>query len=173
MSVVTRKGDGGATDLLFGKRTRKTSVRIRALGALDVAMAALGVLRVEEVSSYERDLVEVFQADIQSIMGWVAVSSEDAERVGVGLGVLGLREERYKRVDALAGDLDREMVGWASTGEDRVLAQFNMARAQVRVAEVAVWEVAEESNSFGDLPARYLNRLSDLLWLLARKREGK
>lgn len=173
MSVVTRKGDAGDTDLLFGKRVRKTSVRIRSLGALDVAMASLGMLKVEIADTSERALIEGFQDDLRAIMGWVAVSASDMEVLGGRMGAMGLREDRYNIVDGLAGSMDTVRFGWATTGEDRVLALYNLARTFIRVAEVSVWEVVEESAGFGELSAKYLNRLSDLLWLMARERERK
>ena len=80
MSIITGRGDSGETDLLFGKRIPKGSLRVECLGAVDELNAALGVARAETTEGDWVELVDKIQAKLVGLMGQLAVLPEDEEQ---------------------------------------------------------------------------------------------
>lgn len=177
MSITTRQGDNGETSLLFGQRIPKSHPRIHALGAVDELNAALGLLRVTARKK------EVGQAAAQLQRWLFTLMGELATPPG--------QEEKHARThpdfidEAKIGFLDRwiarlekegclQFQGWALPGEAGSLsgAHADFARTICRRAErqVADLELARLAPPNAEIP-RFLNRLSDLLWLLARWEE--
>jgi cob(I)alamin adenosyltransferase len=172
MSIITGRGDSGETDLLFGKRIAKTSLRVAALGAVDEVNAALGLARAAGGDAEVITLIDAVQERLIGLMGQLACLPED----------LG----RYKYASLTAGDVDWvetearrceargvKFTGWARPGADGSLARagLDFARAMARHAERAVLALHESGE---DVPAPvrlFFNRLSDLLWILARVEE--
>jgi cob(I)alamin adenosyltransferase len=165
MPHFTGKGDDGTTGLLFGGRVAKDSAAPAAYGAVDEAQAFIGLARAEVERGSELDelLVEVAR-DLWILMGELAtdpknlhklkdrVTSEMVERVGERVALIETKFE-----------LPREFV---IPGENRVSALLDVARTVVRRAERAALPVGEPE------VLAYLNRLSSLLWVLARWQEG-
>jgi cob(I)alamin adenosyltransferase len=160
--VSTGRGDDGTTTLLGSGRTGKNDPRIVALGDIDEASSFLGLARAEA----EGDLAEVLLATqrlLYRIMGDVAMPKEEN---AVGEGDLG-------SVDALleewrAGtEIPREFV---VPGETRLGALLDVARSVVRRAERSL--VAAGYDREHPYALRVTNRLSDLLFVVARRADG-
>ena len=167
----TGKGDDGTSGLLYGGREPKTSARFEAIGAVDEAQAAIGVARAEvrDRPGLDEVLVAV-ERDLWVLMGELA--TDDANRAKLEAGrslvspdmVAGV--ERAIEEAAAGFELPAEFV---VPGQDRASALLDLARTVVRRAERTAAAVAADGSSV--IP--YLNRLSSLLWTLARKVEGE
>jgi cob(I)alamin adenosyltransferase len=167
--VATRTGDGGETSL-FGKgRVRKTDPRIEALGDLDEAQAVIGLARsLAPRSSLGRELLEL-QRSLYLVMAEVATPREDLGRLKKsvdGAAVARLDEvlEALKKKTPIEGR-------FVIPGENRISASLDHARTVARRAERRVVDCVDAGYvSAGDLLS-WLNRLSDVLFVLARASE--
>lgn len=168
--VTTRTGDRGDTSL-FGKgRVRKTDPRIEALGDLDETQAALGLARAS-LRGRDRSLVLELQRGLYRAMAEVATSR-------AGLGKLRARID-----SAAVGELDelveslRERADvegrFVVPGEDPASAAVDLARTVARRAERSVVRLVDAKTVSGDDLVPWLNRLSDVLFLLARAIEQR
>ena len=177
MSIATKKGDQGQTDLLFGCRLAKSHPRVHLLGAVDELNAALGLLRVSALRSESKELVGQVQRWLIALMGEIAtppgLEQRYAETHPEQIDVI--------KVDFLDGWVSRlekdgalEFKGWALPGEAGVMsgAHADLARTFCRRAERGVIDLEGTSEAVpnGEI-VRFLNRLSDVLWLLARWEE--
>jgi cob(I)alamin adenosyltransferase len=169
--IYTRKGDDGTTGLLFGGRVRKDAPAIEANGDVDEAQAVLGLARAEcgQGSELDRMLVAL-EADLWVVMAEVATAPENRHKL-----VPGTSEVTDDMVAALEAHID-DLTGrfempseFVVPGQNRVSATLDVARTVVRRAERRL--VAVEGRQGWRVP-RYLNRLSDLLWTMARWQEG-
>lgn len=177
MSITTRKGDDGSTDLLFGVRAAKSHPRVHALGAVDELNAALGLLRITAVKSETRELIPQVQRWLIGLMGELATPPGLEERYAathketIGAGQVAHLDELAAKLEA-GGAM--QFKGWALPGEAGVLsgAHADLARVACRRAERNVIDLDDTPEAVPNREvARFLNRLSDVLWLLARWEE--
>ncbi|HEX5465909.1 MAG TPA: cob(I)yrinic acid a,c-diamide adenosyltransferase [Candidatus Limnocylindrales bacterium] len=183
--VATGRGDDGSTGLLFGgPRVAKDDLRVEAYGTLDEAIAALGLARAElGVRSAAgdlpgpllglADLILRLQRELFVVGAELATTPEHRER-GTD-GVSRVSEEMLDGLEALLAEheaavtMPREFV---VPGETRISAALEVARTALRRAERRAVSLATED---GLAPTSdvvpYLNRLADLLWVLAREAE--
>jgi cob(I)alamin adenosyltransferase len=169
----TGKGDDGTSGLLYGGREPKSSPRFAAVGAVDEAQAFVGLARAEaRAAGGHEDLDAVLTTVARDL--WVLnaeLATADANRSKLEPGVSAVSPEMLAALEsAIAGvaarfELPKEFV---VPGQDRGSALLDVARTVVRRAERCAAEVAPE----GSLAIPYLNRLSTLLWTLARWVEG-
>lgn len=174
MRIYTRKGDDGTTGLLYGGRVSKDSPRIEVNGAVDEAQAALGMARAEAEPDSELDhLLVGLERDLYVLMAEVATAPERRDRLVAGASlvtpemVAGLEGWIDELTDRF--DMPTEFV---VPGDNRRAAALDLARTVVRRAERA-W-VASLGSTTDDRSqvGAYLNRLSDLVWTMARWQEG-
>lgn len=174
MSITTGRGDSGETDLLFGRRISKTSTRISALGAIDELNAALGIARCATHDDTQIAAIERIQDRLVALMGRLACHPDDAQRY-TKQGFSALTNEDLEEIETLARTIEAGHVrftGWAVPGAEGSLgrAAIDFARAISRRAERELLALGEQAAGGAlELERRYLNRLSDLLWLMARK----
>jgi len=176
MSISTRKGDAGETDLLFGCRLTKSHPRIHALGAVDELNAALGPLRVMALCDETRACVAAVQPWLISLMGELATPPGQETRYAATHAVFGADKTAWldERVAWLEAAGALKFTGWALPGEAGVLsgAYADVARTVCRRAERAVVDLADTGQAVPNPEiGRFLNRLADVLWLLARWEE--
>jgi cob(I)alamin adenosyltransferase len=168
--IYTKRGDDGTTGLLFGGRVPKHSARIELNGAVDEAQAALGVARAETDPGSELDqLLLGLESDLWVLMAEVATATENRAKLvpGASLVTTEMVEALERRIDDLSErtTMPKEFV---VPGANRRSAALDLARTVVRRAERRVTgELAGDS-----LVGPYLNRLSDLVWTMARWQEG-
>ncbi len=167
----TGKGDDGTTGLLYGGRAPKASPRFEAVGAVDEAQAAIGVARAETAGGSEIDVIlTALQRDLWVLMAELATDDDNRSKLipGGSLVTAEMVAVVEQVIDDLAGrfELPRQFV---VPGEDRGSALLDVARTVVRRAERAA-AVVVPPDSFV-IP--YLNRLSSVLWTLARWVEGE
>lgn len=172
MSITTKRGDDGETDLLFGRRISKTSLRVEALGSVDELNSALGLARASGLPEATVALIDTIQERLVALMGQLACLPEDEARYAEK-GYAAIREEdlawleqQIVRVESEHG-LSR---GWSRPGAKGGpgLAALNLACAITRRAERAVLKLHESGEPVPESVRHCFNRLSDLLWLLAR-----
>jgi cob(I)alamin adenosyltransferase len=171
MKIYTRTGDDGTTGLLYGGRVAKDSAVIAANGAVDEAQAALGTVRAEVERGSDLDaLLTGLARDLYVLMAEVATAEGNRAKLkgGVTLVTAGMVEALESRIDELSGRFP-PITDFVIPGHDRVSAALDVARTATRRAERAVLAVFPPGSE--SWVGRYLNRLSDLLWTMARWQE--
>lgn len=169
--VTTRTGDGGETSL-FGKgRVRKTDPRVVALGDLDEAQSAIGVARaMAPTSALGRRLLEL-QQGLYVAMAEVATPREDLARLATRLDAAAVAElDSVLEVLKASTPIEGRFV---IPGEEPVSAALDHARTVARRAERSVVACVDAGDISGEVLLPWLNRLSDLLFVLARSTEAQ
>ncbi|MCU0928101.1 MAG: cob(I)yrinic acid a,c-diamide adenosyltransferase [Burkholderiaceae bacterium] len=157
--IATRTGDDGTTGLGDGTRTRKDALRVVAMGDVDELNSSLGVLLAEPLPDDVRELLVVIQHELfnlggeLSIPGYELLNSEAVARLDEALAHYNAQLPRLKEFILPAGT--------------RSAALAHVSRTIARRAERAVVALCGHE-TVRDAPRQYLNRLSDLLFVLAR-----
>ena len=174
MSIVTKTGDKGETSLMYGHRVSKSDPRVDAYGCVDELTAALGLARSVSTDKFVSDEIFAVQKDLIVVMGELATAPSDRERY-VKDGFQLTTSAMVDRVTALIVDLEKDESlypkDWVIPGANGVSAALDFARATCRRAERHIAEVSINESDFDVEILRYLNRLSDLCWILARYAE--
>ncbi len=166
--VVTRGGDTGETSLGDGARLRKDAVRIAAIGAVDEANAAIGMLRLTTRDMPEADaMLARVQNDLFDVGADLSVPGEGGDRLRLTDAPVARLEAE---VAAMNGALPR-LTSFVLPGGSAGAAHAHMARTIVRRAERDLVRMAAQETVTPAL-LRYLNRLSDHLFVLARVLNG-
>ena len=170
MRIYTRKGDDGTTGLLFGGRVRKDADAPQAYGTVDEAQAVLGLARAETERDGELDRLLIgLCRDLYVCMAELATLPENRSKLTPGSQLV--TDEMVAALEPLIDDLmDRFPMptDFVIPGATRPSALLDLARTVVRRAERESLAVA----AGGSYVVAYLNRLSDLLWALARWQDG-
>lgn len=172
MSIATKRGDAGQTDLMFGRRVAKTDPRVEAYGTVDELNAALGLARAHapDDGMVAESLLAV-QKELVILMGELAVDHQDRERY-LKAGHTFLDSDMVDGLTARVDDLEKnhriQYKGWATPGATTLSAALDLARTACRRAERRVAGLLEAGIPLNTEILRYLNRLSDLCWLYAR-----
>lgn len=173
-SIATRTGDDGETSLLYGQRVPKSHPQVEAVGAVDELNAALGVAKAAGPAS-SRSVIESVQRSLVALMGEIACAESDASRFErsrfqrIREADLAALDEAVARIEAQQPPFD----GWATPGATPAAAALDLARTAARRAERCVVGLPQSLRRLRPLLLRYLNRLSDLLWLMARAAESR
>jgi cob(I)alamin adenosyltransferase len=175
MSIATKTGDAGQTSLMYGRRVPKTDPRVDAYGCVDELNSALGLVRATAGVSALAEQILAIQKELVTVMGELATAPQDLGRYqkdGFPLTSAAMVDRLTAAVDELEKDKTLYGKGWAMPGGTPLGAALDLARTVCRRAErrVAALEISEHAQ--GEI-LRYLNRLSDLCWLLARFAEKR
>jgi cob(I)alamin adenosyltransferase len=157
--IVTRTGDAGTTGLGDGSRVAKDSARIDAIGAVDELNSALGVLQTEALPPEIAALLADIQHDLFDLGGELSIPGYSA----IDDAYVGRLEEAVERYNETLSPLKDFIL----PGGTRAAALTHTARTVCRRAERSVVHLAADENVSG-AARKYLNRLSDLLFVLAR-----
>jgi cob(I)alamin adenosyltransferase len=174
VKIYTRKGDDGTTGLYYGGRVAKDSPAIAVNGDVDEAQSVLGLARAEAVVGSELDemLLEI-ERDLWVLMAELATAPENRHKLvgGASLVTNEMVSALEVRIDAINErfEMPKEFV---VPGQNRVSAALDVARTVVRRAERG-FTGADLAPGSGSQVGPYLNRLSDLLWTMARWQEGE
>jgi cob(I)alamin adenosyltransferase len=160
--VVTRGGDGGQTSLGDGSRVGKDTARIEAIGAVDEANCAIGVLRLHTAGEADAMLARI-QNDLFDLGADLAVPGE----AGAGLRLTDVPSARLEAELAAMNAALSPLRSFVLPGGSAGAAAAHVARASARRAERAVVLLAADE-AVGAPVLRFLNRLSDHLFVLAR-----
>ena len=170
MSIATKTGDNGTTALMYGRRVPKNHPRVEAYGTVDELNAALGLARATAEHGFIRTNLLAVQQDLVILMGELAVANEDLERYVKG-GYSLVMPVLTTKLDVLIKEIESQNVsfkGWATPGATQNSAALDLARTVCRRAERRVCDLQTAGEMKNDEIIIFLNRLSDLLWLLAR-----
>lgn len=171
MKIYTRRGDDGTTGLLFGGRVAKDSPTVAAGGAVDEAQAALGLVRAEAARGSELDgLLISLERDLYVLMAELATAAANRPKLVAGQSLVSAA--MVARLEGLIDELTERfppLTEFVLPGHDRVSAGLDVARTVVRRAERAAVSLPQPAD--GSHVGAYLNRLSDLLWTMARWQE--
>ncbi len=177
MSIVTKKGDDGSTGLMYNRRVSKCHAQVEAYGTVDELNTAIGLARAAAHQETLRAQLIGIQKDLVIVMGEMATLTDDLPRY-VKDGFTIVTPELTAKLDTIARDIEAQNVsfkGWATPGANPAAAALDFARTICRRAERHVCAM-RESQALANLEIIvFLNRLSDVLWLLARwaeEREG-
>ena len=172
-SISTRTGDDGTTSLLYGQRVPKDHPQIEAVGSIDEFNAALGLARSTCPDARRKTELERIQEDLVALMGEIACAEPDAGRYAASK-FTKIGDVELARVDAAVAALESKKVkhdGWATPGANQHAAALDLARAGARRAERRLVALPRHGKTVRPLLLQYLNRVSDLLWLMAREAE--
>jgi cob(I)alamin adenosyltransferase len=176
MSIATKTGDRGETALMYGNRVPKTNARVEAYGTVDELNAALGLVRATTNETLVREVVLSVQKELVVLMGELAVADKDRERY-LKDGYEVVTATMVDRLTDVVNDLEKNyrvtFKHWATPGYSLSSAALDVARTTCRRAERRAIAVRDRSASVNPECIRYLNRLSDVLWLFARYIETK
>lgn len=170
MSIVTKTGDTGTTALMYGRRVSKCHPRVEAYGCVDELNAAIGLARASAEHAFLRDNLYLIQKELVVVMGELATAVEDLPRY-VKDGYVLVAPQLTQKLDALITEIETQYgssKGWATPGENLNAAALDVARTVCRRAERRVCALHEARQLQNSEVIIYLNRLADLLWLMAR-----
>jgi len=171
MSIVTNTGDQGETSLMYGRRVQKNDARVEAYGSVDELTAALGIARAICDDKFVAEQIFDAQKELINVMGELATLPEDRQRY-VTDGFKVTDAKMVDRVTAVIVDLEKDKSlypkDWVIPGANAVSAALDLARVTCRRAERHVATLKDPNPEI----LRYLNRLSDLCWILARATEA-
>ena len=173
MSIATKTGDDGETSLMYGRRVPKTDERVEAYGCVDELNSALGLARATAKDPLLGEQILAVQKDLVVVMGELATAGEDLERY-LQDGFQQTSSAMTDRLTAGVDDLEQKLgkfKHWSVPGETMNSAVLELARTICRRAERTVASLMSAEPKFNREILRYLNRLSDLCWLLARVAE--
>jgi cob(I)alamin adenosyltransferase len=169
--IDTKTGDDGTTGLFYGGRVSKSDPRPRAYGAVDEAQAALGMVRaLGGLAPAEAQIVTEIESDLYVLMAELATLPENRRKLTGGQSLTTV--EMVTRLESLIGDYSNRFEmpkEFVIPGGNPAAACLDFARNVVRRAEREVVAIV----GYEGEAIRYLNRLSDLLWVLARFAEGE
>ena len=175
MSIATRTGDKGETGLLHGQRVPKDHPQIEAVGAFDELNVEIGAARLAAADAPARDLLAGIQGSLVAVMGEIACAEEDAPgHASSKFARLG--EADLGRLDDFLAALERKgvsMEGWATPGANAAALAFDRARVAARRAERRLAGLPAGGRAARPILLQWTNRLSDVLWLLAREAEAR
>lgn len=176
MSIATKTGDLGETSLMYGRRVSKSDARVDAYGCVDELNAALGLARVTASDAFVTEQVYAVQKELIVVMGELATAPEDLSRYtkdGFSLTTSAMVDRLTAIIDDLEKDKLLHFKDWAIPGSTLASAALDLARTTCRRAERRVATLSRDLKDFNKEILRYLNRLSDLCWLLERYVEKK
>ena len=175
MSIVTKRGDQGTTALMYNRQVSKCHPRVEAYGAVDELNAAIGLARAAAQHNLLRANLTTIQKDLVVLMGELATAAEDLPRY--------VKDGHSLVTPAMTSSLEKWILeleaarvsakGWAMPGVNTSSAALDFARTVCRRAERRSCALQETSQLHNSEIIVYLNRLSDLLWVLARWVEAK
>lgn len=173
MSIITGRGDKGQTDLLFGRRIAKSSARIGVLGTIDELNAALGLARAASGDAEVISIVDRVQERLIGLMGELACDPDDVVRYREQFAAGFLPAGETGWIECVAREMESggiRFTGWAKPGAEGAVAKaaLDFARSIARRAEREIWAFHESGSPVREEVRLYFNRLSDLLWIMAR-----
>jgi cob(I)alamin adenosyltransferase len=165
MSIATKQGDSGKTGLIGGERVSKANLRVEGYGTIDELNSTMGFARSICDDAEVCDITKNIQRELFAVSGSVAnPQSSEKEPPYVMTEMVEALTAHVHRIEGMEGILS----DWSLPGEHAAAAAYDVARTVCRRAERHVVRLDETGEEVGQNVIAYLNRLSDLLWLLGR-----
>jgi cob(I)alamin adenosyltransferase len=170
MSIATKTGDKGKTALIGGERVSKADLRVESYGTIDELGAQLAFARAVCGDEEINELTKSIQRELFMVAGSVANPNfADAPQPYLTPEMIGRLTAEVSRIEKMEGILS----DWSLPGDVSTAAAFDIARTICRRAERCVVRLQEAGENVDVQVITYLNRLSDLLWLVGRLLELK
>ena len=172
-SIATRGGDTGETSLLYGGRVPKDDPHTEACGAVDEAVSALGMARAQEPDPGRAARLLALQRELFTVGAELATGV--GERAHLERHFATVTRAMVEGLDAQLADLEARVRlprAFVIPGGSSLAASIDLARTLVRRAERRAVGLHRAGGLENGEVLRYLNRLSDLLFLVAREAEG-
>ena len=173
MKIYTKTGDKGTTALFGGTRVSKNNIRIDSYGTIDELNAWLGLLRDQEVDDHSKNIVSIIQDKLFTLGAILATDPEKAilksgkERLNIPKINTSDIELLEKEIDEMNNSLP-PMTHFILPGGHTTVSYCHIARTVCRRAERMATQLFEKE-PFDENVLSYINRLSDYLFVLARK----
>lgn len=167
MKIYTKTGDAGTTGLFGGGRVDKDDARVAAYGTVDETNSVIGVARAAQLSAALDAALERIQSDLLVVGAELATAPGNEDK----LGMKRIDSSDIERLERLIDENEAELAplqNFILPGGTPAAAALHLARTVARRAEREVCTAARESEIGSDVRI-YLNRLSDLLFVLARR----
>jgi cob(I)alamin adenosyltransferase len=174
MRIYTKTGDDGTTGLLYGGRISKADLAAEAYGTTDEAVAALGLARALTPDLDRGERILGLQRDLFVVGADLAANPDERRKLEPGVSLVVT-----EMVDRLEAWIDESVArdplprAFVVPGANPASAALDLARSTVRRAERRAVELGTTGNTVNPDVVRYLNRLSDLLFVLARQEAGE
>ena len=172
-SIVTKTGDRGETGLLYGGRVSKTDPRTEAYGSIDEAISVLGLARALMTDRSRHAMVLRIQRELFTVGAELATDAHEYETLRKHFALV--TEDFTRRLESEITDLEASVPlpdAFVIPGGTHAAAALDLARAVIRRAERRVVALQLGVSLPNPEVLRYLNRLSDLVFMLARAEEG-
>lgn len=174
MKIYTKKGDEGTTGLLYGGRVPKDDPRTEVYGTIDETVSALGIARAGGLGERVEPIVVRLQRELFVVGAQLATSEQNQTKLQAGVSKVtpAMTDRIEADIDALAAEhpLPNEFI---LPGETPGSAGLDLARSTVRRAERQAVRMHRAGVVADPEILRYLNRVSDLLFVLARYEEAE
>ncbi len=171
MKTFNKRGDGGETDLLYGGRIRKDSARTEAYGTIDEAVSALGIARALAPHNEALQLM-ILQFQRELFIIGAEMATEPSEYAKLVNNFAQVTPEMVGNLERLIEEYEDSVPdGFVIPGGSVLSAHLDLARTIVRRAERRCAGLWHERMLANEQLTRYLNRLADLLFVLARSEE--
>jgi cob(I)alamin adenosyltransferase len=171
-SIATRRGDGGETGLLYGGRIPKDDLHTEAYGSLDEAISALGLARAQEPDGEKAERLLALQRELFTVGAELATGP--GEHAKLERHFATVTAEMVTALDGLLAGLEERVPlprAFVVPGGSVLGAALDLARTFVRRAERRAVTLRRQGLLENPEVVRYLNRLSDVLFMLAREAE--
>lgn len=167
--VYTKFGDKGETSLLYGGRVSKNSPHTEAYGITDEAVSAMGLARAMSGDQRVKDLLRGLQSELFTVAAELATDPDKYELFQQHFQPVtpAMVENLEQAIDSLEQDMEMPKV-FILPGGSAASAAIDLARCVIRTAERRVVAMAEGGLLTNELLLTYLNRLGDLLFVVAR-----
>ena len=166
--VYTKRGDKGETDLLGGSSARKDSLKVEAYGCIDETSSFIGLARYYTKNKIIKERLKEIQNKLLVLGGFLASDDKGKEMMKDQI-----KEEDIKLLEEYIDEYNQKLpplTHFILPGDDEVAAHFHVARTVVRRAERRIVSLAAQED-LNPLIQKYVNRLSDLMFVLARYSE--
>ena len=173
MKTFNKRGDKGETSLLFGQRVSKCDLRCEAYGTIDEVVLSLGIARNLVSKDKVKEVILKIQKELFNVSAELATKPEDYERFASRF--TPVTGEAAGELEGIVGELESEIKlpkSFVIPGSNLGSGWLDLSRAIVRRAERRVVELKENNELKNDVILQYLNRLADLLFILARYEEA-
>lgn len=165
MKIYTKKGDSGTTQLLGGKRVSKSHLRIEAYGTVDELNSYIGLLRDQDINQKSIEMLLIIQDRLFTVGSLLALENSDSK-----IKLPNLHESDVTILEQKMDEMNEEledMKSFVLPGGHPFVSYCHIARCICRRAERVTTLLPEETVQF-ELILKYLNRLSDYLFVLSR-----
>ena len=167
--VYTKRGDKGETDLLGGSAARKDSLKVESYGCVDEASSFIGLARYYCKNKVIKERLKEIQNKLLVLGGFLASDERGKEMMKDQI-----KEEDIKLLEDYIDEYNQKLPPlkhFILPGDEEVAAHFHVARTVVRRAERRIVSLTAQEPDLNPLIQKYVNRLSDLMFVLARYSE--